>query len=467
MKSSKFLLFFVVVVFSVTSLTAEGHTKLNSLQQFDAELTQLTAKVSPAVVQIVVSGYAPAAARDPGVTPILARQQSIGSGVILDASGYIITNAHVVKGAERIQVVITKTTSDSRSALPASPEQSVLPAKVLGITEYFDLALLKVEASGLPVLPFADFRAVTQGQLVVAVGSPEGLENSATMGIISSVARQADPASPVVYVQTDAPINPGNSGGALVDVKGNLLGINTFILTQGGGSEGLGFALPAPVVNMVYHSLREKGHVDRRTIGLGIQQITPTMAQALGLARVSGLIVCDVMPDGPAEAAGVKIGDVIIEADDRSLTTPPQLDGTIYSSDLEEPLDIIVLRGHSRTRLRVNIMEEQQHSDFADEAGVQSGIVKQLGIMAATVTPEFVKKAVDLRIPSGVFVIARTADPTEADLQSGDIIHAVNNAPVNDLETLRSKFADFKHGDAVVLQIERQGGLQFATFEVD
>jgi S1-C subfamily serine protease len=192
------------------------------------------------------------------------------------------------------------------------------------------------------------------------------------------------------------------------------------------------------------------------------------MAQALELPRVSGLIVCDVLPNGPAEASGVNIGDVIIEANDRSLTTPPQLDGMIYSSDLEVPLDLVLLRGHKTVRLRVGVMEEHQHSDTAtDEAGVQSAIIKQLGIMATTVTEDFVKKAEGLRIPSGVFVIARTADPTEAELQSGDIIHAVNNSSVNDLETLRSKFADLKHGDAVVLQIERQGGLQFATFEVD
>src|SRR5207247_5345877 len=130
----------------------------------------------------------------------------------------------------------------------------------------------------------------------------------------SSVARQADAASPVAYVQTDAPINPGNSGGALVDVNGNLVGINTFIMTQGGGSEGLGFALPTPIVNMAYRSLRQKGHVDRRTIGIGAQQITPAMAQGLALSRVYGLIVCDVLPGGPAETAGVKVGDVIVEA---------------------------------------------------------------------------------------------------------------------------------------------------------
>ena len=145
------------------------------------------------------------------------------------------------------------------------------------------------------------------------------------MGIVSAVSRQADVASPIAYVQTDAPINPGNSGGALVDVNGHLIGINTFIFTEGGGSEGLGFALPAPIVKMAYRDLREQGYVDRRTIGIGAQQITPTMAQGLGLSRLNGLIVCDVLPGGPADVAGMKIGDVIVEADGMSISAPPQL----------------------------------------------------------------------------------------------------------------------------------------------
>jgi len=459
----------IVCVSCVLAVPGESYAKTqNSLHELNGALTELMAKVSPAVVQVLVSGYGPAAVKDSGLTPVVTRQQSIGSGVILDPSGYIITNAHVVKGAERIQVVMTTPAGDPQTALPSMPDQSVLPAKVIGMSEYFDLALLKVDAAGLPTLPFADFHDIAQGQLVVAIGSPEGLENSATMGIISSVARQADATSSLVYVQTDAPINPGNSGGALVDVNGNLVGINTFIFTQGGGNEGLGFALPAPIVNMVYESLRQKGHVDRRTIGIGAQQITPAMAQALGLTRVYGLIVCDVLPDGPADTAGMKIGDVIIEANRRSITTPPQLDGTMYSSDLYQPLSLVVLRGNARVQLQVTMVESQQHSDAAlDPSDSQRMIIRRLGVMAATVTEHVARKLDDLRIPSGVMVIARTADPTEADLQAGDVIHAVNNAQVTAIETLRGILANFKHGDPVVLQVERQGGLQFVTFETE
>jgi serine protease Do len=168
----------------------------HALVQLNADLKELTAKASPAVVQVLVSGYRLTGADSSGQTPVFARQQGIGSGVILDPSGYIITNAHVVNGADRVEVILTKPGSNSIGGLPPASEQSILPATVLGVTDYFDLALLKVDATGLPTLPFTDFQDVTQGQIVVAIGSPLGLDNSVTMGVVSSVARQARPDSP-------------------------------------------------------------------------------------------------------------------------------------------------------------------------------------------------------------------------------------------------------------------------------
>jgi len=347
----------------------------NPLRDFDAALTELTAKVSPAVVQVLTTGYGPVGGAASGDTAILGRQQGVGSGVILDPSGYIITNAHVVKGAERVQVVLAKPGRAPGAPLPAS-EQTVLPATIVGLTDYFDLALLKVEATDLATLPLADFRTVTQGQVVIAVGSPLGLDNSVTMGIVSSVARQARPESPVVFVQTDAPINPGSSGGALVDVSGRLVGINTFILSQAGGNEGLGFALPAPIVRMAYESLRKKGHVDQRVIGVGIQRITPTLAKGLDLPRTFGLVVCDVIPGGPAEEAALRIGDVIVEADGRSIATPPELDGTIYLHDISQPLRLAVLREGARVALDVRVLEQAHQADpVLDPTDTQKNVV--------------------------------------------------------------------------------------------
>jgi serine protease Do len=438
------------------------------LVQLDAALKELTAKVAPAVVQVVATGYGPTGGSVPGQAAVFTRQQGVGSGVVLDPSGYIVTNAHVVKGAERVEVVLTHPAAHPEAPIPPQGEQETLPATVVGFTDYFDLALLKVEAEDLTTLPFADIREVTQGQVVIAVGSPLGLDNSVTMGIVSSVARQAKPDSPVVFVQTDAPINPGNSGGALVDVNGRLVGVNTFILSQTGGNEGLGFALPAPIVRMAYRSLREKGHVDRRVIGVGIQQISPALARGLGLPRGQGLVVCDLVPGGPGEQAGLKIGDVLVEAGGWPILTPSQLDGSLYSHDLRQPMTLGVLRGVARLDLHVQVREEAHEADaLLDPGDPRKNLVRALGVLAVTVTPELQARAGSLRIGSGVAVLARTTDTPAVDLAAGDVVHAVNGAPVESVEALRDALASFKRGESVALQVERRGGLEYVAFEMN
>jgi serine protease Do len=436
-----------------------------SLRQLDAALKDLTARVSPAVVQILATGYG-LGREDGGQTAILARQQAVGSGVILDPDGYIVTNAHVVKGAERIEVLLTR--ADGDKAQPASAtQQAFLAATLVGLSEYFDLALLKVEATGLATLQFADFRQFRQGQLVLAVGSPLGLDNSVTMGVISSVARQARPDSPLVFVQTDAPVNPGNSGGALVDIEGRLVGINTLMISQTGGNEGMGFALPAPIVKLAYTSLREQGHIHRRILGLGIQTITPTLARGLGLPVASGLIVSDVVPDGPGEQAAVRIGDVVVEAGGGPVNSPSQLDGTLYLHDITRPLSLTVLRDGARLALQVQVAEEKHEADsLIDPSDTEKSLVPQLGVLAATVTPEMESTFGELRIPTGVVVVARTPGSSGVNLVSGDVIHAVRYATITSLEELRERLASFKRGDAVVLLVERGGALSYVSFEM-
>jgi serine protease Do len=452
------------------SSTLKATSPSGALHQVDSELVELTARVSPVVVQVLARGYGPVSTGTRTEAVVITRQRTIGSGVIVDPSGYIVTNAHVVRGAQRVQVILTKAAPSPGPPLPPAPEQTVLAANVVGIADDFDIALLKADAKELPTLPFADFRHVTQGQVVLAVGSPEGLENSVTMGVISSVARQLEPDSPIVFVQTDAPINPGNSGGALVDAEGRLVGINTFILSRAGGSEGLGFAIPAPIVKFAYQSLRQKGHVDRRTIGVRTQSITPTLAMGLGLERVRGIIVSDVAPGGPADEAGMRIGDVILEADGRAIRSLPALEANIYMHGVEEPLSVAVLRGNAKMVLRVNVVEVKHQTDsLIDQADPEKNFVGQLGVIAATITPNLASLLGDLRISSGVVVIARTADPSaaEADLSPGDIIHSVNGRPIRDIDSLRETLAAFKPGDAIVLQVERHGELGFVSFEKD
>ncbi|MGA7300339.1 MAG: trypsin-like peptidase domain-containing protein, partial [Candidatus Sulfotelmatobacter sp.] len=269
-----------------------------ALLQLNNALEGLAAKVSPAVVQILVTGYGPAHEENRTQTALIVRQQVVGSGVIVDPSGYIMTNAHVVEGAQSIRVALPLP-NDSGRPVPVG-KRHILPAKLIGVHKETDLALLKIDESDLPTLPLLTQTRPRVGQLVFAIGSPEGLQNSVTMGVVSAVSRQPDPTKPLTYIQTDAPINPGNSGGPLVDTNGSVVGINTFILSEGGGSEGLGFAIPARIVDFVYHSLRKYRHVHRVEIGADAQEVTPTMAEGLHLAQRWGVIIADVKPDGPA-----------------------------------------------------------------------------------------------------------------------------------------------------------------------
>src|ERR1700733_5085727 len=231
------------------------------LAQLNGALESLAAKVSPAVVQILVTGYGPLKEEDRSQTAFIVRQHAVGSGVIVDSNGYIMTNAHVVEGAQRIRVALP-VPGDSGRSVPIG-KRHILEARLIGTHKDTDLALLKIDETDLPTLPLLSQQNARVGQLVFAIGSPEGLQNSVTMGVVSAVSRQPDPSKALTYVQTDAPINPGNSGGPLVDMNGDVVGINTFILSEGGGSEGLGFAIPARIVDFVYHSLRKYGHVHR------------------------------------------------------------------------------------------------------------------------------------------------------------------------------------------------------------
>jgi serine protease Do len=315
------------------------------LQQLNSAIEQLTARISPAVVQILVTGYGALEENNHGQTALITRENVIGSGVIVDPDGYIMTNAHVVEGAQRIHVALPMPSVDFPDQILPVGKQRIVEARLIGMHKETDLALLKIDQTGLPTLSLGSRRPVHQGQLVFALGSPEGLENSVTMGIVSSVARQADPNRPMVYIQTDAPINPGNSGGPLVDSEGYVVGINTFILSSAGGSEGLGFAIPARIVRFVYESLRKYGHVHRIEIKAGAQTITENLAKGLGLAQNWGVVIDDVAPEGPAEAAGLKIGDIVVSADGRLIGTLPAFTAALYLHPLDEVLKLVILRG--------------------------------------------------------------------------------------------------------------------------
>jgi len=439
------------------------------LSELNAALEALAAKVSQGVVQVLVTGYGPVEESGRTDTALIARQRAIGSGVIVDGSGYILTNAHVIEGAQRIRVILPVPASEA-AVLEPEGKRRILDAKLVGAHQETDLALLKVNAQDLPTLPLGSARTVHQGQLVFAIGSPEGLQNTVTMGIVSSVARQADPAKAMVYIQTDAPINPGNSGGPLVDMDGYVVGINTFIVTGSGGSAGLGFAIPARVVRFVYESLRKYGHVHRSEVEAGAQTITPSLATGLGLKRTWGVLISDVTPGGPAEAAGLKVGDIVTAADDRPINTLPAFMGALYLHPVDQVLKLDVLHGSEKRTLFIPVLQEKHQMDqLLDLADSQTNLVPQLAILAVSLDDQVRPMIPDLRIPSGVVVLGRAADlfGPSIGLTTGDVIHTINNRPVDTVDNLRSALSQLKSGDAVALQVERQGKLQFLAFEID
>ncbi len=440
------------------------------LQQLNSAIEQLTARISPAVVQILVTGYGAVEENSRGQTALITREHAIGSGVIVDPDGYIMTNAHVVEGAQRIHVALPMPSVDFPDRLPPVGRQRVIEARLIGLHKDTDLALIKIDQTGLPTLSLGSRRPVHQGQLVFAMGSPEGLENSVTMGVVSSVARQADPSRPMVYIQTDAPINPGNSGGPLVDADGYVVGINTFILSAAGGSEGLGFAIPARVVQFVYESLRKYGHVHRIEVKAGAQTITDSLAKGLGLAQNWGVVIDDVIPGGPAEAGGLKIGDIIVRADGRLIGTLPAFTAALYLHPLDQPLKLEVLRGSERKTLFIAALEMKDAMDaLPDLANSRDNLISRLGVLALDLNDDLRSLLGPLRKSSGVVVVARVADfmSSTTGLETGDIIHSVNQTEIDSLSSLRAALRQIKPHDPVVLQVQRGGGFQWLAFEME
>jgi serine protease Do len=471
--SWKIAIFCLLAVGPLHAQTKAPEDRQNLLSQFSDSMDELTARVSPAVVQVVVTGYRAVEDKDQSDTSVIARQRSLGSGVIVDSDGYIITNAHVVKGAQRVRVLLTPANaadSQVRASLGIGEHIPPLDAKIIGIASTIDLALIKVEAKGLPTLPFADYRKLKKGQIVLAFGNPEGLENSVTMGIVSAVARQADPNVPSVYIQTDAPINPGNSGGPLVDTDGAVIGINTFILSESGGSQGLGFAIPSSLVEFVYSELRKYGHVHRSIIGVNLQEITTDLANGLSLPRQEGVVVSDVVPDGPAAKAGVKIQDVIATMDGRPIGALPIAEMLVSTKPAGGTLHVEILRGKEKLSLEIPVAEQKEKIEqIADLVDPSKSLVAKLGIFGVTIDERLGDDVQDLRIPSGVIVAALSADLSgvETDLQPGDVIHAVNGKRVENLDGLRAGLNAIAPGAAGVLQVERDDKLTYITFETE
>jgi len=470
MKRRSLILCLNCLLLGLTALaqTPGTNREPDALHQFNTAVQRLVKQVTPSVVQIQASGYGPVESNSGSTSLTLGMQQRIGSGVIVDPAGYIVTNSHVVRGAQHVSVGVPAVISSNSAEEPTITRTRTLEARVLGTDDETDLAVVKVEATDLPAMRFSDYNKLRQGDVVFAFGSPQGLQDSVTMGVVSAVARQLDTDSPLVFVQSDAPTNPGNSGGPLVNVDGELVGINTFILSQGGGNEGLGFAIPSAIVAYAYPQLRKYGHLHRGTTGIGVQSITPELAAGLKLNRDAGVIISDVEPGSPADVAGLKVADIITSIDGFAVNSLPALGTRLFMRSGGEQIKLAVRRGSDRIVFSVSLIESSDDLDMvAALTQSEKSRIGQLGIIAMNIEPEVAQKLAGLRIASGVLVVARQVDSTAGvSLEAGDIIHTMNGALIKSIEELRSALNRAAPNTPVVLQIERSGKLMFVAFKL-
>jgi serine protease Do len=455
---------------------ASGQTKhptveksIDSLQQLSTSMELLSKRVSPSVVQIFSTGYNPENDHEHRNTDLLSRGTTSGSGIIIAADGWIVTNAHVVQGGRRIRIRLNQ---EATSSAPPNgrARHGLFDAKLVVADRDTDLALLKIEATDLPTLELFDSSDLKQGQLVLAFGSPLGLDNSVSMGVVSSVARQLDPDNPTIYVQTDAAINPGNSGGPLVDTSGRVVGINTLILTQSGGNEGIGLAIPSNVVRSVYNQVRTEGHVHHHQIGVVARNITPALASGLGLEREDGVLIEDVIPLSPADGAGLMPGDIVLSVNEKSVQNVRQFALALYSFAVGENARLKIQRGKQTISFDVPVTEKQDvQGRLVDLVAKEQSKVPQLGILALTLDDKLLPMLPPLRNRFGVVVAGKESDGAylgEGPLP-GDVIYSVNGTLVDSVDSLRSALDDLKNTDAIALQVERLGILHYFVLETD
>ena len=443
--------------------------KTDVLRQLSTAFEEISQRSGRAVVQIFAHGYSPLTDAEGG-GELLTAENSSGSGIIMSPDGYILTNAHVVKGARTLKVQLNVRTAAERREQGDKEVDRALPATVVGIDRLTDLALIKIKKTNLPFLTFADSDELKQGELVLALGNPLGLDNSVSLGVVSAIARQIKPDDPMVYIQTDAPINPGNSGGPLVNADGRVVGINTFILTQSGGSEGIGFSIPSNIAAPVFSQLKTQGHIHRAQLGLAAQTITPEMAEGLNLENDHGVIVSDVEPDGPAAHGGVKVDDIILSLDGRRMYSVHQLEAKLYGQLPGKLVTLTVQRGADQLSLKVQTEEQSEGLDnLADAVDSVNSLVPELGIVGLDITKPVLQLLPDLRRPEGVVVAARKANVPYSGpaLQVGDAIYSVNRHVISNVAQLKQTLGAMKPGQAAVLLIEREGHLLYVPLELD
>ena len=366
------------------------------------------------------------------------RQRSLGSGFIIDGDGSILTNNHVVENAQKIVVKLA--------------DEQEYEAKVIGRDPKTDIAVIKIEAkTKLTPANFGDSDGLEVGEWVMAIGNPFGLDSTVTSGIVSAKGRHIGQGPYDNFIQTDASINPGNSGGPLINLRGEVIGINTAIFSRTGGNIGIGFAIPVNLVKELLPQLRGKGKVTRGYLGVLIQKVTPELAESLGMEKSQGALVANVSKDGPADKSGVKVGDVIVEFDGKEIKDSGELPIIVARTAVDKKVRMKVLRDKKELTLNVAVGE------LKDEEVVASAPEKgEMGLTVQRLTPQ-IAESLGLEKAEGIVVSAvepgSAAD--EAGIRRGDVIVEIDRKPIRNLDEYKKSIATVRKGKGVLFLVRR------------
>jgi serine protease Do len=368
------------------------------------------------------------------------RQRSLGSGFIFDSEGYIITNNHVIEGADEVLVKLDGNNTE-------------FPAKVVGKDAKTDVAVLRIEGQvDLQSAPLGDSDALQVGEWVLAIGNPFGLDHTVTAGIVSAKGRFIGAGNYDDYIQTDAAINPGNSGGPLLNLRGEVVGINSAIFSRTGGNIGIGFAIPMNMAKDLIPQLKEKGRVTRGWLGVLIQRVTPEIAESLGISEARGALVADVVEDGPAKAAGIEVGDVIVEYDGQEVNESNDLPLMVARTAVGKEVSVKILRDGDVKDMSVTIAELDDEE--MEVAGPEKG--EEFGLTVQSLTPEIAENLGVEGVAGVVVTAVESESPAEdAGLRRGDIILEVNRSPVESVEAYLDALKKAEAGKNLLFLVRR------------
>lgn len=451
MKSS-FIIWFFLFIASFTSFSQQR--PVEPLQVLNEGIVSIAERSNPAVVtiftektikQLQYNPFAPLFGMDSRPREREYTQSGLGSGVIVSDNGYVLTNNHVVGDADKIYVQLMN--------------QDTLSAKVIGTDPNTDVAVIKISGGDFPTIPLGDSEKLRVGEIVFAIGSPlsENLNHTVTMGIVSAKGRSDVNITQIEdFIQTDAAINPGNSGGALVNIRGELIGINTAIASRSGGNQGIGFAIPINMAKVVMNSIIENGRVIRSFLGVsGLADVNEKYAKALGLKRAEGIIIGEVLEGTAAEEAGLKNGDVILGLNGKPVESVGKFQSTIYSIPPGSRIRLRINRDGKESNVTAILGEFDENPEILTED--RSSLQQQLGFVADNLSPEDRNELGLGNTASGIIVreVDRSRMAFSEGLRAGDRIVSINRTPVESLSDLEKRISDIDKGEYVLLRVLR------------